>query len=54
MKVFDDHFPCRKVRCHLEHVEGWLSYYQLSFNLFKRGKELCPSPVATLTKLIND
>ena len=49
---FDDYFPCRRVRCRLEHVEGWLRYYMLSFNLFKRREALDESPVATLTRLV--
>jgi putative transposase len=51
-EVFDDYFPCRREHCRLEHVEGWLRYYQLSFNLFKRRGALRRSPILQLTNLI--
>jgi len=49
---FDDYFPCRKEHCRLEHVEGWLDYYMLSFNLFKRRDAFKTSPIALLTHII--
>jgi hypothetical protein len=33
-------------------VEGWLRYYMLSFNLFKRREALNQSPILQLTQLI--
>jgi hypothetical protein len=38
-------------RCRLEHVEGWLSYYMLSFNIFKRRDALNQSQILQLTRL---
>ena len=49
---FDDYFPCRRERCRFEHVKGWLSYYMLSFNLFKRRDVFKRSPILLLTQVI--
>lgn len=51
-EVFDDYFPCRRPHCRFEHVEGWLNYYMLSFNLFKRRESFDQPPVKILTQLI--
>jgi len=51
-EAFDDYFPCRGMRCHLEHVRGGLRYYQLSFNLSKRRGVLDVPGVLQLTLLI--
>ena len=49
---FDDYFPCRRERCRFEHVNGWLSYYMLSFNLFKRREAFKSSPIILLSQII--
>ena len=49
---FDDYFPCRKERCRFEHVERWLSYYMLSFNLFKRRDAFKPSAILQLSQMM--
>ena len=49
---FDDYFPCRTERCRLEHVKAWLSYYMLSFNLFKRRDAFERSPILQLSQII--
>jgi hypothetical protein len=49
---FDDYFPCRTERCRFEHVEGWLSYYTLSFTLFKRRDAFEGSPILQLRQII--
>jgi hypothetical protein len=49
---FDDYSPCRRERCRFEHVEGRLSYYMLSFNLFKRRDALDVPAIIQLTQLI--
>jgi len=51
-EAFDDYFPCRGERCRLEHVRGWLSYYMLSFNLFKRRDAFKSSPIVLLSQII--
>ena len=51
-ECFDDYFPCRKQRCRLDHVKGWLNYFTLSFNLFKRQEALVQSPIIRLSQLI--
>jgi len=51
-ECFDDCFPCRKQRCRLDHVKGWLNYFTLSFNLFKRQEALVQSPIIRLSQLI--
>ena len=51
-EVFDDYFPCRREHRRFEHVEGWLRYYQLSFNLFKRRGARQRTPILQLTNLI--
>jgi len=50
-ECFDDYFPSRRMRCRLGHVEGWLSYYMLSFNLFKRREAFKASPIVLLTHI---
>jgi len=49
---FDDYFPCRRERCRFEHVKSWLSYYMLSFNLFKRRHALDRSPILQLSQIM--
>ena len=49
---FDDYFPCPTERCRLEHVHGWLSFYQLCFNIFKRREAFKQSPIPQLTQII--
>jgi putative transposase len=51
-EVFDDYFPCRREHCRFEHVEGWLRYYQLFFNLFRRRGAMERSPILQLAALI--
>jgi len=51
---FDDYFPCRKEHCRLEHVKGWLNYYMLSFNLYKRRDALNLSPILQLCQIIRE
>jgi len=49
---FDDYFPCRRERCRLEHVSDWLSYCQLSFNIFKRREAFKSSPILVLSQIM--
>jgi len=49
---FDDYFPCRNERCRFEHVKAWLSYYMLSFNLFKRRDAFKRPPILQLSQII--
>jgi len=51
-ECFDDYFPCRKEHCRLDHVKGWLNYFMLSFNLFKRSEILTQTPILTLQRFI--
>jgi hypothetical protein len=51
-ECFDDYFTCRKEHCRLDHVKGWLDYFTLSFNLFKRHEALVQSPIIRLSQLI--
>jgi len=51
---FDDYFPCRKEHCRLEHVKGWLNYYMLSFNLYKRRDALNHTPILQLCQIIRE
>jgi hypothetical protein len=48
---FGDYFPRRRMRCRFEHVNGWLRYYMLSFNLFKRREAFKPSPIILLSEI---
>ena len=51
-ECFDDYFPCRKEHCRLDHVKGWLNYFMLSFNIFKRRETPVKSPILQLSRLI--
>jgi len=49
---FDDYFPCRRERCRLDHVKGWLNWYMLSFNLFRHSDALNRPPILRLIEFI--
>jgi transposase-like protein len=60
IESFDDYFPCRKLRCPLNHVKAWLSLYAFYYNFIRRHQTLKKTPVKptgateyeTLTNLI--
>jgi hypothetical protein len=61
IESFDDYFPCRRLRCPLNHVKAWLSLYAFYYNFIQRH-ETSAKPVAyprateyeNLTRLIEE
>jgi len=49
---FDDYFPCPTDSCRFEHVKGWLSFYMLFFNLFRRRDAFKPSAILQLSQIV--
>jgi putative transposase len=45
IESFDDYFPCRKLRCPLNHVKAWLSLYAFYYNFIRRHQTLKRTPV---------
>lgn len=35
IESFDDYFPCRKLRCPLNHVKAWMSLYAFYYNFVR-------------------
>jgi putative transposase len=46
IESFDDYFPCRKLRCPLNHVKAWMSLYAFYYNFIWRHE----TPLETSVK----
>lgn len=49
IESFDDYFPCRRLRCPMNHVKAWLSLYAFYYNFIRRH-ETPEEPSLKLTK----
>jgi len=60
IESFDDYFPCRRLRCPMNHVKAWLSLCAFYYSFIRRHQTLRKTPVnptgateyETLTNLI--
>lgn len=60
IESFDDYFPCRRLRCPMNHVKAWLSLYAFYYNFIRRHQTIRKPPAnpteateyETLTNLI--